>query len=273
MSDFVASGAKIEFDKDSGKPALFGDFYLEMDDVTKGVTLLPRIDAEKDSRKCKDKLPPWEGCVKEERLFNSDDIAPALSKDIAEYLSLTTAQLFDDAPVAVANKLISFFESVVISQINKVNRRRFTIRAEVIVSGMHCETKVHIYQDSPACVVEFQKLAGDAIAFNKMFSLAKEYLQCPGMIQVDANTQLDVPIVVSPPDQTLTPLFNMIEHSHDVDVLAEAASSLAEAVKNPMIAEQMRMPCALSALRELRQVNDFRVAYPTSQLLTWCPWI
>jgi hypothetical protein len=195
-----------------------------------------------------------------------------LSQDVADSLSLTTLRL-DSPPITIANKMLSFFEDIVISHVGKVNKHKFTIRAEVIVSGMHCETKVRIYQDSVACVVEFQKRSGDTIAFNKMFSLAKEYLQHSGTSQVRANTTLplDVPVVSFPPGQILEPLLQIITHSHDVELLAEAAAGLAEAVKNPKVAAQMRMPCALSALEELQRLSDFRVAYPTSQVLACCP--
>jgi|Transcript_1227 hypothetical protein len=270
MCSFVASFA-TEFNEDSSTPCLLGDFYNESGDVTRGVTLPPClcVHAEKDAKFDRDNVPAdldgW-------RFFMSDDIAPELSKDVAEYLSVTTMQLVDTT-VTCANKLISFFERVVISRISKINFQKFTIRAEVIVSGMSCETKVRIYREGAVCFVEFQKRAGCAIAFNKVFDLAKEYLQCPGTRQADADTsallQLDTPIA-SPLENTLLPLFNIISHSRNVDNLAEVASSLAEAVKNPEIRAQMHMPCALSALQELQQVEDFRVAYPTSQVLAWC---
>jgi hypothetical protein len=257
------------------KPFNPGDFYLDPDDVTRGVTLLPDFWPGEHSEMDFDKFAHSDRAWKEEHLFDSEDVAPTLSQDIAEHLSLTTVHLLDSSPFLTANKLLSFFEGVVISEISKVNRRKFTIRAKAILSGNCCETKVRIYQDNSACLVEFQKRAGDTIAFNRMFSLAKEYLQGSGMVSVhtEAISQRDAHIASTPPDQVLAPLFNIIAHNGDVELLAEAASSLAEAVKNPKIAAQMFMPCAVSALQHLQQVDDFRVAYPTSQVLLCCPLV
>merc|ERR1712196_583599 len=106
-----------------------------------------------------------------------------------------------------------------------------------------------------------------------MYGLAKKYLQEGAQVDVKDGSEWNTPAVDLPAGDELRPLFDIIEHSQDVDLLAEAASSLAEAVKDQKIAVQMRQPCALSALRELRQVTTFRVSDPTSQVLAFCPLI
>lgn len=271
MCELAASLANTVFHDNKTNPSFLDDYYVEVDEAERGVTITPCEDEENMVHIDNPMVVHAEGDVKEERLFSSVDIAPALSQDVAEYLSLTTVWLCDCAPFTVANNVISFFESVVISRISKANRKKFTIKAEVIVSGTHCETKVRIYQAGSACTVEFQKRTGCTRAFNKMFSLAKDYLQCNGILKADAIASLqdDGPIA-SPHDNTLIPLFNIIERSRNDDVIAEAASSLAEAVKAPGIAAHMHKSCALSALRQLQQVREFRISYPTSQVMAWC---
>jgi hypothetical protein len=271
MCELVASLGNTVFHDNRINPFLMDDYYVEPDEVERGVTITPCEDEEEIANIDNQKVVHAEGDAKEERLFSSTDIAPELSQDVAEYLSLTAVRLCDCAPFTVANNVISFFESVVISRISKVNRKKFAIKADVIVSGTHCETKVRIYHEGAACTVEFQKRTGCTRAFNKMFSLAKVFLLCNGIVQADAIASLQEDVsIASPHDNTLTPLFNIIERSRNDDVIAEAASSLAEAVKAPEIAAHMHKPCALSALRQLQQVRDFRISYPTSQVMTWC---
>jgi hypothetical protein len=271
MSIFVPVDAGAEFESGWDNHTSYGDFYCGPDDVTRGITLFGDYDLGSNSKADGLKIVgPLVACMKGEKLFHYFHIAPILSQDIAMYLSLTTVQL-DSSAVETANKLISFFTDEVRSQINKVDRGTFTIKSEVIVSGLHCETKVRIYQDGHASCVEFQKRSGDTIAFNRMYGLAKKYLQDGSEGDVQDGLEYNIPAVDLPAGEVLRPLLEIIEHSQDVDLLAEAASGLAEAVKDPKIAVQMRQPCALSALRELRQLTDFRVADPTSQVLALCP--
>jgi hypothetical protein len=271
MSALVLVDAEGEFAMNRDNLTLFGDFYCEPDDITRSVTLSGNRDSDRKSKaEVLKNVGPSDVFMKVEKLFNYSHVAPILYQEIAMHLSVTTLQL-DSSAVETANKVISFFTNVVHSQINKVDRGKFTIKSEVLLLGLHCETKVRIYQDGHACSVEFQRRSGDTIAFNRMYGLARKYLQEGSQVDLQDGSEWNTPTIDLPASDALRPLFDIVEHSRDVDLLAEAASSLVEAIKDPEMALQMREPCALSALRKLSQVTDFRVADPTSQVLAICP--
>jgi len=72
-----------------------------------------------------------------------------------------------------------------------------------------------------------------------MYSLARAYLQAGSKDSTQTTSELKTPMVDLPAGDVLTPIFNIIEHTQDVDLLAEVASSLAEAVKHPEIAARI----------------------------------
>lgn len=247
---------------------------VENDDVAKGVTLSSIIDWDMNSTDpAKLEVPLEQTCfesmsdvAKDDMHFPSDSIAPELTQDICEHLALTTVKIVNASPPTVANKLISLLRDTVVAQIDKVNLEKFRIRAQVYVLDAWCDTKARIYLNNDDSVVEFQRRSGCTVAFNRMFQVAKEHLLDSGIDW--PMTRIAPPLDYSMPDEALIPLFNIIEHcSGDESLLAEAASSLAIAARNPKLVAQLRTPCALSALQQLQQVTDFRVAYPTRQIL------
>lgn len=70
--------------------------------------------------------------------------------------------------------------------VTKVKPAKYTIRASVCAAGgASCEIKVHIYEGS---AVEFQRRGGDALAFARVLSSARSYLQA---LLEEPQTQAD----------------------------------------------------------------------------------
>jgi len=181
-------------------------------------------------------------------------------------LEATTLHLSEHSAVIAGNSLITFLEHVVHARIKKVNHKKFTIRADIIIEGFPCDIKVRIYQEQRASLLEFQRRSGDSVAFMRLFSQASGYLQGQHAA-VDSWRQPEIPHMARlPPDEAIAPLIDMAEF-HDVNLLSDAAAALAAMSDDPAIACQLRMPCAFSVMQHFQQVNDFSVAFPTSHML------
>jgi len=262
--DFV-SGFGTDFA--ASMPALPGDFYCELDDVVRGVTL-PLGDAMGFSDSCAGSKAHMLGCASNSgNEFEESDAPPPLTEEMKAYLELTTLRLSEYSAVKVANQLLTFLAQVVDARVHKVNHKKFTIRAEVVLDDFHCDLKVRIYQQVQTSIVEFQRRSGDTVAFNKFFRQASAYLQ--GHAFYGASSPPPIPRMITlPPDQAIAPLLDMTHPCQDLAILAEVAAVLAVLAKDPKVAAQLRTACASSALQQLQRVHDFSVACPTSQLLS-----
>jgi len=250
-------------------PSLMGDFYCEPDDVVRGVTL-PLGDGFGFSQACDiDKFSQFahvEPFSIPSNEFQTSDVPPALPDELRPHLEATTLHLSEHSAVIAGNSLITFLEHVVHARIKKVNHKKFTIRADIIIEGFPCDIKVRIYQEQRASLLEFQRRSGDTVAFMRFYSQASGYLQGQHAA-VDSWRQPEIPHMARlPPDEAIAPLIDMAEF-HDVNLLSDAAAALAAMSDDPAIACQLRMPCAFSVMQHLQQVNDFSVAFPTSHML------
>lgn len=250
-------------------PALMGDFYCEPDDVVRGLTL-PLGDAFGFSQACDiDKFSQFahvEALSIPSSEFHSSDVPPALPDEMRPHLEATTLLLSEHSPIIAANSLLTFLEQVVHARIKKVNRKKFTIRADVSIEGFPCDIKVRIYQEQRASLLEFQRRSGDAVAFMRFYTQASGHLQGQPAL-VDGWRPPEIPRMASLlPDEAIAPLIDMAEF-HDVNLLSDAAAALAVMSDDPAVACHLRMPCAFSAMQHLQQVNDFSVALPASRVL------
>lgn len=253
-------------------PALPGDFYCELDDVVRGVTF-PLGDAMGFSHSSAGgKADVLEFACNPGNEFEGSDAPPPLTDEMKAYLELTTLQLSGHSAAKVANQLLTFLAQVVDARVHKVSRKKFTIRAAVVLDGGHCDLKVRIYQQVQTSVVEFQRRSGDTVSFNKIFRDASAYLQ-GHFIRATASDGAHSPPPVShaitlAPEQAIAPLLDMAHPREDFALLAEVAAVLAVLAKDPKVAAQLRTPCASSALQHLQGVHDFSVAFPTSHILS-----
>lgn len=262
-------GGGFSTDFGAPMPALMGDFYCEPDDVVRGLTL-PLGDGLGFSQACDmDKFSQFahvETSSIPSNEFQTSDVPPALPDELRPHLAPTTLLLSEHSPIIVGNSLITFLEQVVHARIKKVNHKKFTIRADVIMEGFPCDIKVRIYQEQRSSLVEFQRRSGDAVAFMRFYRQVSGYLQGQHA-GVDSSRQPEIPHMAAlPADQAIAPLVDMAEFQ-DVNLLSDAAAALAVMSDDPAVACQLRMPCTFSLMQHLQQVNDFSVAFPTSRIL------
>jgi hypothetical protein len=262
-------------DRTASMPKLAGDFYGEVDNVTRGVTLPCGFGLGFDQPCDVHWLSKLDGLGSFQpvgQAFMSTDVPPSLEQETQTYLGVTTIEC-SYSPITAGNKLVMFLESMVDADTRhlKVSRKKFTIRAEVVEDGFVCGIKIRIYQQECASIVEFQRRSGDIVAFNKLFRKASGYLgkhSCDPIGQ-DIWISRDIPCVASlPPKEAIAPLLDLVSSCRHTQMLAEVASSLSVIAMDPMVAAQLRMHCAFSVLQELREVSDFSVSFPTSKLLS-----
>jgi len=256
-------------DLDSFRPQLSGDFYCEPDDVTRGLTLSLNDEFGFGSAFDVDRTNKLTCPGTSDEVFVAEYAAPALWEDVQAVLESTTLQLSESSTVAVGNSLLAFFRNEADAKITKMSQKKFTIKAEVFVGGIWCCLKVRMYRSEGGTLVEFQKRSGDSIAFFSLYRQASASLLGASPPQ---STTLDAPQMrqneVLPAEQAIAPLIEMADSCRDMNLLAEVASALNAMANDPAVAAALRMPCAVSVLHQLEQVEDFRVAQPMFNMLT-----
>jgi hypothetical protein len=309
FSESGAHGFQNEFGNEvnARMPRLFGDFYRE-DDVMRGITMpstrssgdfyreesqgVRGITMPSTSINFNDLGNPYTdsdfgwgkpSCAKymgspgiasaPAFRFEDGDEPPELSPQVSAHMEDTRLQVNGFSSREVGNILVAILTDTIGARVTKLNRSKFTVRAQAFLSGLYCEVKVRVYKQNAArdYAVEFQKRNGDSIAFGLLFQQAKEALHGSGAERtgLSAKARVNIPAtVVLPPEHSIAPLLGMAATTQDVNLLAEVALSLAILAQNAQVAAELRMPCAYSVLQELEHINDFRVADPTSRVLS-----
>jgi hypothetical protein len=207
--------------------------------------------------------------------FEVEDIPPTLADETKACLAATSLHLTEYSSFAAGNHLLTFLRKVVNARVNKVNRKKFAIRAEAVWEGLSCSMKIRIFQQERGTMVEFQRRSGDTMAFIKLFRQAAGYLQGPSFYQTvlvgeahdQAFNQKIQQLLAVPPAEAIAPLLDMADCGQDANLLGEVASALAFMAADPMVTAHLHMPCAFSVLQQLRHVDDVRIANLTSSLL------
>lgn len=253
-------------------PALFGDFYNEPDDVMRGLTLPAYHDlgfANEFQKGERDQ----ENVDSQIQEFQVTDVPPVLSDNVKAFLGCTTLELSEDSPVTVGNNIVAFFQNEVDAKLEKVSRKKFTIRAEVISLSLHCDIKVRIYGMGQGSLVEFQQRSGDILAFQHLYRKASGYLQGFRTLEVASSSvpnhvkQELAQAEATPFAESLAPLLDMVNAGQDRQLLAEVALALASLSQDANVAMELRKPCAFSVLQQLGQAEDFSTAFPASRAL------
>jgi len=247
-------------------PRLAGDYYSQRDDAVRGVTL--SLGALINFQGCDlAKVHPAPlNCLCED--FDERHVPPRLSDEVKAFLGSTVLHVVDSSPVAAGNRLLAFLNREVAAHVDKVNATKFTLRATICQDGLWCEVKIRIYQMDQGSLVELQRYSGDSIAFHRLYRQASEYLLGTSASGTTWSPPETSQMLALSSDRDITPLLDMA-HSfrEDVELLAEVASALSGMAADPVVADQLRKPCACAVLQLLRQVEDFRVAFPLSQML------
>mmetsp|Transcript_39727 Transcript_39727/g.91853 ORF Transcript_39727/g.91853 Transcript_39727/m.91853 type:complete len:389 (+) Transcript_39727:110-1276(+) len=272
---------------------LSGDFYRENDDVARGITL--SFDEVSSETRCfreaeledtdrKKSAYPLDRCVIQacQKLdgnavrteFQPGDRPPSLDYEPSE---VTKIFIEPDEAVPKKNALLHFLNEESTAHIKKVNRKKFTVKAEVLWAGLTCEIKNRAYQlPDNRVVFLFQRLRGDSIAFNGLFQSVKTFLTSGDTVQsvplslpapAPVSQELSLAAECSKPD-LLTPLIDAANRAEDTQAQAEAAAGLAAAAEDTGSVEQLcNNDNARTAIQKLLEVNCFGVSCQVLRLL------
>jgi hypothetical protein len=286
-------------------PRLTGDFYHEPDEVTRGVTLFNSGASDFSQNFGLGGKDFWQSgydhlldkawtdrsetvaiaLANEHRCnalisrFQEGDAAPDVPDDSFLQLGQTTIVVNDASAAHIGNCMLDFFAVEAAGFISKVNPTKFTIKAEVCVDGLSCETKVRIYRKADGQhIVEMQRRSGDSIAFHHLYRWASQHtnsLNSSYAVQSDANGAAVKPpqfagVPSEPldvePEASLAPLLDLAS-SGNIQLQAEAVQELLRAAQDVHVAVQLCTPHAFMVFQSLLQLVCFSVAEPLARLL------
>mmetsp|Transcript_62114 Transcript_62114/g.98038 ORF Transcript_62114/g.98038 Transcript_62114/m.98038 type:complete len:333 (-) Transcript_62114:300-1298(-) len=280
--------------------SMSGDFYMEPNDTTRGVTLDVfdytghlEHDSNFFAKSCVDddlhtsNSKSFQFATVKESVgasvspaFRDGDEAPSLPVDDVFQLERTTIPVQGMSAAQTANSVMFFLNDSATSRITKVNNRKFTIKAEIIFDSLFCEVKARVYgRGSQQYCVEVQRRNGDAIAFDRWYRGLSQHMSlcCDGVDSKHASASamcsvegvfLEVPsweegsCVAS-----LEPLLNLAEYTNDRTLQAEAVLALAQAAQNMDFASQICTPQVIALLNRLAAAAPFSIIQPLSRLV------
>jgi hypothetical protein len=287
----------LELGPQAALPSLSGDFYREADDVTRGLSL---YSGASNYSQMQDFMHYGKACIGESETlwspllqkcrselpisrFEEGDEAWQVPEDEFFQLEVTTIVVNSTSAALVGNRMLDFLGTQATCLITKVNRMKFTVKAEVCLDGLNCTTKVRIYKQAPGqYIVEMQRRSGDSIAFSRLYRQASYHLtscrnsqdgnfltgpdHCTGA--VDKAPAIPVPdLGTEALDASLAPLFDLLESAGNLKLQAEAVQSLVEAAKDINLVVQLFTPQAFVAFRNLLQLVCFSIVEPLAHLL------
>lgn len=258
------------------KPVLAGDYYAEPDDVVRGLTLPWAALHSGDSSSFGHTYDSGKGSKTESLaassdcggLFDAAHAPPPLTEEIRR--DPRTIWLEQYPVVSAFKSLLAFVSDASGSQITKMNESKFTVRADVFSDGLCCNFKARIYQDGIRSCVELRRRSGDCISFHRFYHrLLEHFLGVSSLLSVHASPPefIDLPLV--PAGERTAPLLEMADSCKDnVNLLAEVTSALMDMTRDQAVVKELSTPCARAVLKQLARVDDFRVSFPMSHLLS-----
>jgi len=288
------------FDMTQINSMISGDFYRDTEDTVRGLALDAFPDQINEASSFgKDWHHPYgssdfdsaleikrgqlvQGTLEQtQRSFQESDLPPQLPDDDGFALSKATAiYLTDEAAWCAGNRLLSFLNEEIQAHVKKVNRIKFTIKAEVLFQSQTCVVKVRVYRLELSAqalnfVFEFQRKSGDSVAFSGFFRQARQCL-CPSpssAVELSREApKLPPPVAMLQPSSQedteclVTPLIDAACHAEDRSLQASAAAGLAEAAEDSPT--QLCTDNGFIAIRRLMQVESFEVSSQVSRLLS-----
>uniref|UniRef100_A0A7S1KYL1 Uncharacterized protein n=1 Tax=Alexandrium catenella TaxID=2925 RepID=A0A7S1KYL1_ALECA len=267
------------------------DFYCEPDDILKGMSMA----AEAPASRLGGSLDIYKGFSKSSQCpsktstvspgnerFTEADAPPDAPADPFFKLEVTTVHISSRTPSEIGNNLLDFLNTRVVSSIAKVNRRKFTVKADVFVEASACALKARAYrEDQGTYAVEFQRRSGDAVAFNRVFQQAANFLS-PRFVPVkstfEATPDFDceelLRLSMTESKGELAPLLDMAGLLDLPSLQAECAAALAEMAQDTHLASRLCTRRTFEDFKKLLQADQTDVAYPTARMLLYlaqCP--
>lgn len=282
-------------------PSPLGDFYREDDDVVRGITIsnpdvpeplesfnLPEVLAPRDWKKCFN--GSWSEVESRDGdaalVFHESDVLPKFPE--SHLVEAKTVYLSTEVPCwKLGNRLLTFLREKAVSHIKKVNKKKYTVKAQVLCNGLVCEIKIRAYRSAKEIAVVVHRLGGDSIAFNALFRLLKQDLttglplelkaeadvspdtEIPSdeVIEVAENAVRHGPAVAPSENAFLEPIIDAAHNADDTQAQAEAAASLAAAAEDTGTVKQLCNQKAQKAIEKLLKVNCFEVSCQVVRLI------
>jgi len=205
--------------------------------------------------------------------FTATDSPPPAPADEFYEFTATTLHVRSAAPLDIGNHLLDFLETQVTSTITKVNRLKFTIKANVFDDdNAMCTAKIRSFREAPETyAIEFQRRKGDCVAFGKVFQQAAQYLSARLEAVPAAPGATKAPPAprgtCASRGDGLDPLLQLAGDA-SAPLQAEAAVSLSDVARDADAAASLCNVRAFDGLKELLRSNEDDVAYPTAKALS-----
>lgn len=162
---------------------LMGDPYPQVDLVCRGVSLSAAVWASSGDALEKLDVEPYT------KAFALGDVPPCLPQDSFFQLPSTTLFVRGISASRLGNDLLSFLRGAFAATAVKLRRHKFTIKADVSISGTPCIVKLRVYRTSDeAFAVAVERRAGDAVAFAVLFASMYRHFESRGQL-VDKSAQ------------------------------------------------------------------------------------
>lgn len=194
-------------------PHYMGDFYRDVDDVTRGVTLPSGAGPSFGDPYEFSKFDGADGFLKNAKYHEPDDLLkgggllggklslssfPTEMKDCSQQdcfpegctppdkptdsffkFEVTTQFVESKAPHQIGNFLLDFYnDEVVATYVKEVRHVKFAIKTDIFVDTMMCTMKTRVYKlIDGRYAIEFQRRAGDTVSFNATYHKACHYLR------------------------------------------------------------------------------------------------
>lgn len=222
--------------------------------------------------------------------FADTHCPPEVPADPFFELEAATIRVYSKVAASVGNRLLAFWQSQGELADAKVNREKFSIKAHVFRDHTMCTVKVRLYRDNRPGLyaVEFQRRAGDAVLFNRIYQRARHHLQqcfsaSPRAPRVAALHDSSGAAAAethavkrsgAADGTTLCPLLDMARSADRPALQAEAAAALAHLAQDHEAAGSLCTEGAFEALLKLLQSDHLEILLPAArilQMLARCP--
>lgn len=214
----------------------------------------------------------------------------------------TMVRIKTRSPWKLGNTILEFFETHVVASISKVNKRKYTIKAQAFVDDVMSCIKIKIWKSRSSssilppvlprslppsippsldeeCIVQFLRKSGDPFTFGHLCAQACNFLKgrfpCYSVPEKFREVENFSPFPLPPAGSVepldgrdINPLLEMLNLPF-ANVQAEAASRLSEiAHEEPSAARFLCEPAAFKQIERSLSATHLSVTYPIARLLS-----
>lgn len=222
-------------------------------------------------------VPLFQGTVTDDS-FVQDTQPPTHIQNEWFFDEATMLRIQTNSPHNLGNTVLEFLETQVVASVSKVNRHKYTVKADAFLDNIMCCLKVRIWkcpEEDEAYIVHFHRRSGDAFTFGHLRAQAFNFISArfsvPSLIEVDDYLPLPPPppLEVGPLDERdINPLLDVLGLPI-ATMQAEAASVLSKmACEEPGTAKLLCKNSAFDQVEWALSCDQLSVTYPIARLLS-----